>query len=75
MAANSQGPRANRRKATSNNPHKVIEEFPEIQVPADLTIAETEEWVGEDPARAKAALAAEEEREHPRTTLIDKLKD
>ena len=37
------------------------------------TIAEIMSWVGEDPARAKAALEAEEAREKPRATLVAKL--
>lgn len=31
-------------------------------------------WVGDDPERARAALAAEDRREHPRSTLVDKLR-
>lgn len=31
-------------------------------------------WVGEDTARAAAALAAEEQRDHPRSTLVSALR-
>jgi hypothetical protein len=37
------------------------------------TIAEITAWVNDDPGRAKAALAAEQEREKPRATLVAKL--
>lgn len=31
-------------------------------------------WVGDDAERAQRALAAEDRREHPRSTLVDKLR-
>lgn len=31
-------------------------------------------WVGDDSERAQRALAAEDRREHPRSTLVDKLR-
>lgn len=31
-------------------------------------------WVGDDQERAQRALAAEDRREHPRSTLVDKLR-
>lgn len=37
------------------------------------TAAEILEWVGDDPARAQAALDAEQAREKPRVTLVGKL--
>lgn len=41
--------------------------------PPDGTVAEVTEWVGDDPARADAALGAEKRRDTPRTTLVDAL--
>jgi len=32
------------------------------------------DWVGDDPARARAALDAEERSESPRTTLVERLR-
>lgn len=37
------------------------------------TIAEVLEWVGDDPLRAAAALAFEQEQSSPRSTLISQL--
>lgn len=46
---------------------------PAEQTPPEGTVAEVTEWVGGDPARARAALAAEGQRDNPRTTLTDSL--
>lgn len=43
------------------------------QTPPDGTVAEVTEWVAGDPGRARAALAAEERRDNPRSTLTDSL--
>ena len=43
-----------------------------IEVP-DGSISDVLKWVGDDPARAAAALAAEYARDVPRSTLVDKL--
>lgn len=37
------------------------------------TVQEVLDWVGDDPARAQAALDAEEAKEEPRVTLLEKL--
>ncbi len=39
-------------------------------LPEDGTIAEVEAWVGDDPVRASTALAAEQNRDNPRSTLV-----
>lgn len=39
----------------------------------DGTVEEVLAWVGDDPARAAAALEAEQDRDTPRVTLIDHL--
>lgn len=44
------------------------DEVPDGSADAVLT------WVGDDSGRAQRALAAEDRREHPRTTLVDKLR-
>jgi hypothetical protein len=41
--------------------------------PPEGTAAEILEWVADDPTRAQAALDAENERDNPRSTLIDSL--
>jgi hypothetical protein len=43
------------------------------EVPPDGTVTQVAEWVGDDPVRARSALAAEERRDAPRTTLVDQL--
>ena len=42
-------------------------------IAATATIDEVEEWVGDDPDRARQALAAEQARPEPRKTLVAKL--
>jgi hypothetical protein len=42
-------------------------------VPVDAPVAEVLDTVGDDPARAQSALAAEQDRDKPRKTLTDKL--
>ena len=39
----------------------------------ELTVDQVLDEVGDDPAKAAAALAAEQGREHPRSTLVDAL--
>jgi hypothetical protein len=70
MAANSQGPRKDLLKAKQD---KTEQEVAVSQVPEDMTANETEDWVSGDTYRARAALAAEEKREHPRSTVVTSL--
>lgn len=41
--------------------------------PGTGTVTDVNDWVSGDPARARAALEAEEARDNPRSTLIDSL--
>lgn len=41
--------------------------------PDDATVDEVKAWVGDDPDRARQALDAEQQRDKPRTTLVDAL--
>lgn len=50
------------------------EELPAPDPVPDGTAADVLAWVGEDPARARAAVAAEERRDRPRATLIRDLR-
>lgn len=43
--------------------------------PGDWTISEIKDWVGTSPSRAQQALAAENQRETPRVTLVAWLED
>lgn len=51
----------------------VLSDTADELVPPPGTVAEVAEWVGGDPVRAEAALAAEHRRDAPRTTLVDQL--
>ena len=42
-----------------------------VAVPAELNSKQLRNWIGEDPARARAALDAEQLREQPRSSVID----
>lgn len=69
MAANSRGPRpdaADTREATADVEETVV--VPEL--PEDLTVQETLDWVSGDKAKAKVALEAEEKRESPRSGVV-----
>ncbi|MGW1102714.1 hypothetical protein [Streptomyces sp. NPDC002540] len=50
---------------------------PEPQIPAELDIEASAvavlAWVGDDPERAEEALAAEQEKDKPRSTLVKQL--
>ncbi|MEV6696230.1 hypothetical protein AB0M68_03580 [Streptomyces sp. NPDC051453] len=52
-------------------------EEPELEVPAELDIdanaADVLAWVGDDPERAAEALAAEQAKDKPRSTLVKQL--
>jgi hypothetical protein len=43
----------------------------ESQDVPDGTVQDVKDWVGDDPDRAQAALAAENEKDEPRVTLVD----
>lgn len=63
------------KKATSKRSKK-LEAEPSAPAPLEVPDATPEEvlaWVGEDAARAAAALAAEEDRDEPREELIEAL--
>lgn len=49
-----------------------VDEPPALAVP-NGTVAEMLAWVGSDPVRAAAALAAEQDLDNPRSTLVAKL--
>lgn len=73
MAANSKGPRADAtdsRKPNTDTDESVVTG----ELPKDLTVQETLDWVAGDKAKAKIALDAEEGREKPRSGVIDGLK-
>lgn len=70
MAANSKGPREDILKARQSAA-KV--EHDASEVPADMTVAETESWVDGDSSRARAAIEAEYQRDNPRSTVLNSL--
>lgn len=43
--------------------------------PVDGTVREIEDWVGDNPDRAREALAIEEDRDKPRSTLVESLRN
>lgn len=51
----------------------VVDSLPD-DVPEGLTVQATLDWVGTDQVRAQSALLAEEGRDRPRTTVIEKLR-
>ena len=72
MAANSVGPRPD----AEGDGGEYVEpgdsvETPEL--PEDLTVPETIDWVSGDKARAQVALDAENDREKPRAGVVDGL--
>lgn len=72
MAANSRGPRPDApdtREATADVEKTVVTG----ELPEDLTVQETLDWVSGDKAKAKVALEAEEGREHPRNGVVGPL--
>ena len=66
MTANSKGPREDLGKGESG-------EVVTGELPKDLTVAETIDWVSGDKAKAKIAIEAEEKRDKPRSGVIDGL--
>lgn len=51
-------------------PEPTEETAPETGVPTG-TISEVQDWVGDDKSRAEEALAAENEKEKPRVSLVE----
>ena len=72
MAARSKGKRPDALKRDKNEPLEVLEV--QYDVPKDMTVAETEDWVSGDKVRARAALDAENKRKDgPRSSLVTSL--
>jgi hypothetical protein len=72
MAANSRGPRPGA-PDTRQAAVKVEETVVTGELPDDLTVQETLDWVSGDKAKAKIALDAEEKRENPRSGVTGAL--
>lgn len=67
-----------REAAAATDPQAKVEppeESSSDTYPDDATVAEVKDWVGDDPDRAKDALAAERKRANPRVTLVEYLQD
>jgi len=60
--------------ATEEIPPPAGPEVPAEEVPTG-TVETVLEWVGDDAARARAALAVEQSRPKPRSTLLEELED
>lgn len=54
-------------------PKKEVDQEPPAELDIDATAADVLAWVGEDADRAKEALAAEEAKDKPRSTLVKQL--
>lgn len=54
-------------------PEAPTEETTPDGYPAEGSIPDVLEWVGDDPDRAAIALAAEQQREHPRKGILEAL--
>lgn len=64
--------------ATGDEPVSSPAPAPELQDNSEVptgTIAEVKSWVGDDKERAQAALDVENEKDNPRSTLVDWLED
>jgi hypothetical protein len=71
MAARSKGKRPDALKRDKNEPLEVLEV--QYDVPENMTVAETEDWVSGDKVRAQAALDEERKRKEPRSSLVTSL--
>lgn len=64
MAASSVGPRKDVLARLGRTP---------VEVPEEMTVAETTEWVAEDVAKAESALIVEKAKPKPRRGVVDSL--
>lgn len=72
MAANSRGPREGA-DSREPGPEDIVDAVETGELPEDLTVQETLDWVSGDKAKAKIALEAEEKRDSPRSGVTSAL--
>jgi hypothetical protein len=72
MTANSKGPREDA-VGDGGEAFDETELAATPELPSELTVAETLDWVSGDKAKAKVALEAEQKRDKPRSGVVDGL--